>query len=85
MSRWIWGPPNPLWVQNDDILTNYTCRDLCLSIITSKVLGRCERFGETLFNLCRKFVVKSSPLCPSVGGTLFLTPLFTPEIPQSCM
>ena len=33
--------------------------------------GRCERFGETLFNLCRRFVVNSSPLCPSLGGTYF--------------
>ena len=66
-SHWIWGPPNPLWVQNDAILTNYTCRDLCLSIITSKVLGRCERFGR-LCSICAEVCCEEQPPLSQPGG-----------------
>lgn len=62
------GPPPP--IQNNVILTNYACRDLCLHIITSKVLGRRERFGETLSNLCREVCCEQQPPLPQLGGSL---------------
>ena len=37
-----YGPP----IQNNVILTNYTCRDLCLNIITSKVLVDVRGLGR---------------------------------------